>query len=358
MTGTGFGLVVEPFVAHELGERELAEVCELRNAADPEVEAGDPPRSVDFYRGMFAGRAAGSKDYHGHYWWARQAGALVGYAEGVIRTTGDNAHLIMATVEVAPRSRRRGVACALLGAVVEAARGHQRRVLMGAVGGPEPLESCPGSAFARALGGAPGREQHANRLRLDTLDRALVQRWVNEGARRSPDVELVWRRGAFAEEELEPLARLFQVTKAGQPTDTLEVEPFRFTAESVRASERFMEKLGAVPITLLARRRADRTLLGYTMLAADPGRPRALRQFGTGVDPAERGRGLGKWLKATMLQHVLESFPEREEIRTRNADSNAAMLAINDRLGFRPWIAECTWQAPLDGVEAYLRSRA
>ena len=73
MTETGFGLVVEPFVAHELGERELAEVTELRNAADPEVVAGDPPRSVDFYRGMFAGRAAGSNDYDGHYWWARQA---------------------------------------------------------------------------------------------------------------------------------------------------------------------------------------------------------------------------------------------------------------------------------------------
>src|SRR5207237_8988504 len=60
-----------------------------------------------------------------------------------------------------------------------------------------------------------------------------------------------------------------------------------------------------------------------------------VRQQCTGVGPAARGRGLGKWIKAAMLQHVRESHPETFYLTTENAGSNAAMLAINRSLGFR-----------------------
>jgi hypothetical protein len=32
------------------------------------------------------------------------------------------------------------------------------------------------------------------------------------------------------------------------------------------------------------------------------------------------------------------------EIRTGNASDNAAMLAINDRLGYRPYVSFAQWQ--------------
>jgi len=74
----------------------------------------------------------------------------------------------------------------------------------------------------------------------------------------------------------------------------------------------------------------------------------------TGVVPAFRGRKIGLWLKAAMLEKILRELPEVRSIRTGNADSNAAMLAINQELGFRPHFATAAWQGETDTVLAYL----
>jgi hypothetical protein len=40
------------------------------------------------------------------------------------------------------------------------------------------------------------------------------------------------------------------------------------------------------------------------------------------------------------------------DIKTSNADSNAPMLGINDKLGFRPYVGTTTWQVHVDRVLA------
>lgn len=70
-----------------------------------------------------------------------------------------------------------------------------------------------------------------------------------------------------------------------------------------------------------------------------------------------RGCGLGKWLKAAMLGRVLRERPEAKEIRTGNADSNAPMLAINHRLGFKPYFAGTKWQVEPELVKLALVGR-
>ena len=67
-----------------------------------------------------------------------------------------------------------------------------------------------------------------------------------------------------------------------------------------------------------------------------------------------RGRGLGKWIKAAMLEHIRKVHPEAQWITTENADSNAPMLKINRELGFRPYQSESLWQVPVDQVLALL----
>lgn len=74
----------------------------------------------------------------------------------------------------------------------------------------------------------------------------------------------------------------------------------------------------------------------------------------TGVFPAYRKRGLGRWLKAAMLDAVLRERPQVRLVRTSNADSNTAMLAINRALGFKPYLAESFWQVETDTVLRYL----
>ncbi|MER3442634.1 MAG: hypothetical protein C4333_00300 [Meiothermus sp.] len=106
--------------------------------------------------------------------------------------------------------------------------------------------------------------------------------------------------------------------------------------------------------TVFGREKATGRFAGYTEVTWNPHRPDLLQQQGTGVFPEFRGRGLGRWLKAAIIQKVLAERPEVSKIRTGNADSNALMLKINHALGFKPYLSRATWQVGLDKVLAYL----
>lgn len=58
-------------------------------------------------------------------------------------------------------------------------------------------------------------------------------------------------------------------------------------------------------------------------------------QWGTLVRRDHRGHHLGAAVKLANLLALQERFPDRTEIHTTNAENNAAMVGINERLGFR-----------------------
>jgi GNAT superfamily N-acetyltransferase len=100
--------------------------------------------------------------------------------------------------------------------------------------------------------------------------------------------------------------------------------------------------------------RPDDRVAGMTEVAWSPARPGIVEQWGTGVWPAYRNRGLGRWLKAAMLTKILRELPEARLIRTGNANSNAPMLKINHELGFKPFMSRPDWQVETQTVEKYL----
>lgn len=74
---------------------------------------------------------------------------------------------------------------------------------------------------------------------------------------------------------------------------------------------------------------------GLTTITVRKESPTIIYQGMTGVKRKFCGRGLGKWLKADMLLKISKRYPEVTYISTGNANNNAPMLSINNRLGFK-----------------------
>jgi mycothiol synthase len=125
--------------------------------------------------------------------------------------------------------------------------------------------------------------------------------------------------------------------------------------EQLRQSEQNLFARGNQRWTFYAVERATGKFSGYTETIWNPNRPEILQQEMTGVFPQYRNQGLGRWLKAAMLDKVLKERPGIKYVRTGNADSNATMLKINTELGFKPYMADTFWQVEIQKVIDYLQ---
>ncbi len=126
------------------------------------------------------------------------------------------------------------------------------------------------------------------------------------------------------------------------------------TPENLRSIEQFQQARGIQRWTLYLTEEATGRYAGFTEVMWNPNRPMILEQGFTGVDPAFRGRGLGRWLKAAMIEKVLAERPEVVFVRTGNANQNAPMLKINTEMGFKPYQAQTLWQIETQKVVDYL----
>jgi len=348
-------VAIRAFEPHELGDRRLTGLRDLHNAVARETRPDDPPRPTRYFRDHYEALAQAT-EFHRRFWVAEADREVVGCLIASRRRKGGNERVLHLELLVEPGARRRGTGTALTRKAAAFARDYDQDVLIGLVTGHEPLSDRPGGHFLRALGGQPGLEHRIYRLELDRVDEALLRDWVREGTGRSPDVEPVWRSGAFQANELDAVSRIMGAMN-GAPRGDLKTEPTHYTPESVAQLDRATFARGFERTALFLRDRRIGDLLGYTMMLADPYDSRLLRQADTAVDPAARGRGLGKWLKAAMLLRTLRDRPARSEVRTGTADDNRAMIEINRRIGFRPWLAHSVWQIELPTLEEALARR-
>ena len=283
-----------------------------------------------------------------------ETGGFDGLGYALLFRTDDNEHMTQIEIVVHPERRRRGIGTALLGALAEAAERDGRRLLMGSTSERVPA----GAAFAQAVGAEPGLDAHTNRLVLDEVDRELVDRWITDGPRRAPGYELVAIDGLYPDDLLEEIVSCHNIMNTA-PRDDLELDDRTMTPAFVREMESFLSGQGLERWSLFARHTASGSLVGYTEVSWNAEQPETVQQMATAVHPDQRGHALGKWLKATMLIRILDErlAAGAIDVRTGNADSNAAMLGINHALGFRSFIAATTWQVSVDRAKSFVGSR-
>ena len=117
------------------------------------------------------------------------------------------------------------------------------------------------------------------------------------------------------------------------PLDDLDLDDDEWSVERLVASETALANRELRVHRLVARRRADGEIGGYTVVVVDPATPTWGMQEDTAVVGAHRGHRLGLRLKTAMLRLLGEAEPQLEKIDTWNAESNTHMIAVNEQLG-------------------------
>ncbi len=286
-----------------------------------------------------------------HMWLARtEDGTIVASGECWIEAGESNQHLAWTGVRVVPEYRRRGLGRDLLKLVASAARAEGRAMLMAETDDDVPA----GEAFAVRWGATHGLDAHSNRLDLAGVDRNLVDRWQAQGRERAADFSLGWWLGALPDEALPDMVQLVEGAMNDEPRGDLDLEDERLTPAQVREWDNVNRARKIEQWTVYARETATGAIAGYSQVRWSVFEPDTIRQCGTGVMRPYRNRGLGRWLKATMLDKILRERPEVRRIRTGNATSNGPMLKINYELGFKPEKTWHMWQIELDKLEPLL----
>ncbi|MDQ6880040.1 MAG: hypothetical protein M3082_20545 [Candidatus Dormibacteraeota bacterium] len=262
-----------------------------------------------------------------------------------------NKHILWLEVSVHPDHRRRGIAASWIPLVLELMDRHGCTTLsMG-------TEDEAGLAFLKWMG-AEGKFSGAeNRLDLSTVDWAMVREWAEAGPKRSPATKLEVYDGHLPEAMWEDYCPQLTAMLNTMPWEDMDHGDIVVTPAQLADWFTRMDAQGMSDYTMLTRE-PDGTISGITDMQYSPYRANMIHQGFTGVRTDTRGRGLGKWLKAAMLLHVLDLYPNLTGVITENAGSNAPMLAINKRLGFKEYRAGTEYQITRDRLVARSRELA
>lgn len=240
-----------------------------------------------------------------------------------------------------PEARRRGVARALLEAVVVRAREANRSRLTGSsVAGDGAAD-----AFARSCNAQPELLELQNRASTSEMDGEMLRGWVERSQDRAKEYSLIRADGVLPDDLQDGYAALASVMNTAPHGPNL--EDLVLSGADVLELQRAYEDHGFRRWTVIARHDPSGDLAGFTELMISPFRPWIAFQWDTGVDPKHRNLGLGRWLKAANALRLLEERPEVELIETWNAASNASMLGINRAMGFRTVAEWQSWEMPI-----------
>jgi GNAT superfamily N-acetyltransferase len=264
------------------------------------------------------------------------------------RSLNDNRHIRNFWIAVHPEHRRRGLAKALWRTAVDAVGDDEGIVVQ-----VWTMSRVPAAeAFAKRVGAKPGLRARTSQLHLDEIDRDLITEWA---AIDPPGYRLEWVPSETPDALMDNVVEAIRVMNT-MPREDLQWEDWKITPETVREQDRMRKGRGQERWMVLAIDEKSGKTAGFTEIYFDPRIPEILHQGGTAVEPSHRGKGIGKWVKAKMVERILREMPKARHIRTENAGSNAAMLAINVGMGFKPAWEEVIWQMPLDDAKKYARS--
>lgn len=305
---------------HEVSDSDVAVWRDILAASMAHDLPGEPSPTLDHVHGYLT---TPGPDSHRLLWVATNGDEVSGVARLRLFDGSGRAHLGQFTIDVHPDHRRRGVGSLLLDTVARAAREEKRRSIV-----VEASSDTPGVAFLESRGFTCVLS--LSLLLLNVHDAGDVEEIVHS---EHPGYRLTRWLGVVPGE----LAETFATAKSAMgdmPTGDMDYGTTTWDTDRVRDMAEVVEKRGDTLLTVAAVHRD--TVAGFTELVIPVGDGTRAIQYDTAVVPGHRGNGLGLWVKAAMLDWLRAEWPAVEEIETDNAEDNEHMLAVNERLGFRP----------------------
>lgn len=317
-------------------EAELAAWHELAAACWPVDHPERPPLTPMRSRDMLV--PEGPEQVRG--WLARDAaGRPTGLATMVLWAR-ENAHLVSINVRVRPQLRRTGIGRHLAGLATDAARaaGRTTAVIGAGVG-------SPGGHFARSLGYAHAFSEVSNLLRMSEVDPVAVAGWAAGAEAKTDGLVLVPWLSHVPAEVFEAFLRA-RASLDDVPMEDLDVRPEEPDGELFRQFEDGRLARGIRWHGMGAYEPETGVMAGCTTIHVDPEYPWA-NVGSTVVQPAYRGRGIGLWVKAALIERLAGLEPHLTGHVTGNAAVNSHMRRINERLGYRVLEEHHAWQRQL-----------
>ncbi|WBQ03253.1 GNAT family N-acetyltransferase [Kribbella sp. CA-293567] len=253
----------------------------------------------------------------------------------------ENTHLVEVEIAVAAPHRRTGVGGRLLDAVIERAKADGRRLLSSTMHADAVTGESAGTAFATARGFV---RKHVELHQV--IELPLAAERLTELDRPVDGYEIVQWGDHSPEEWIEQFADALSAMTVDVPTGELDHEPTRWTPERVREAEARRLKQGRFCHTTVAVDRNGR-LAAYTQMGGARKNPERLYQWDTFVRREDRGRRLGLAVKVPNFRSLQAVLDRPAVLHTWNAPTNAPMIAVNERLGFRAVAQRTGWELEL-----------
>ena len=260
-------------------------------------------------------------------------GEMVGYCGAWAPIPGTpeyetNKHLGWVFGGVVEAARGQGIGSALIQKAAEFMRKDDQKILN------IYAHEQDGVSFLDHLGAECKQVERESRLYFKDIDWEQVQRWRSELAERAPGTTIEIYTDPLPEELVLEYCEARTEMMNLMPWDDLEHGEIVITPEDVNEWEERMKLSNSEHHTIISRE-PDGKIGSITDVAWRPHKPAIISQWFTGVHPAARGKGIGKAIKAEMVHFLNERYDGLEWIDTGNAATNEAMLAINNRMGFK-----------------------
>lgn len=190
-------------------------------------------------------------------------------------------------------------------------------------------------------------------LEIDKIDRTLLGTWASTSVSGEYDDDI----RIITEKELNPdllddyYAMISEIIASIEHKSRL-FDDAMLSPERIKSHHKVLEEKGTHYLALFILKKQE--LIGYTEILIQRGEPNVAHQSMTGVRKGYRGSGLGKRLKALMIQRLIKEHPELSSIKTAIHIKNLPSQRLNRRLGFQKVGVFKQYIIPKESILGYL----